>query len=83
MRHWNTHPTILGATRPCKAQARCRRSRLITLVLLLGVVTSAVSGCVFVPVGGWGYGHEYGRWHDRHGYYGYYRGERHYYYYGG
>lgn len=78
MRHRNTVATINDALRERKAGPRSRRSGLIALALLLGVVTSALSGCVLVPVGGWGYEHEHARWHDGHGYY---RGEH--YYYGG
>lgn len=75
MRH--TVATTDGGMR--ERRAGSRGWKLITLALLLGVVTSALSGCILVPVGGWGDEHEHGRWHDRHGYY---RGER-YYYYGG
>jgi hypothetical protein len=41
--------------------------RLFSLVLLLGVVTTALSGCIVVPWGGWGDGghHHHGRFHDR------------------
>jgi hypothetical protein len=75
MRH--TVATSNDRVRERKAGRRSRRRNLITLALLLGVVMSGLSGCILVPVGGWGYEHEH-HWHDRHGYY---RGEH--YYYGG
>jgi hypothetical protein len=42
--------------------------KLFSLVLLLGVVTTALSGCIVVPWGGWGDGghHHHGHYHDRY-----------------
>jgi hypothetical protein len=52
----------------------CAARRMVNLLLLLGLAASTLAGCVFVPVGGYGY--------ERHSYYRhpYYH---HYYYYRG
>lgn len=68
------------------ARTRTGPRRLVTSALLLGLVTSALSGCVVVPVGGVGYRPEHGHWYVTRGYHrpSYYSGERYYYhYYGG
>ncbi|HEV8307809.1 MAG TPA: hypothetical protein VGW35_09075 [Methylomirabilota bacterium] len=46
---------------------------MVTLAILLTLVTTALSGCILVPVGyghehgrHWGHGHGYGRWERHH-----------------
>jgi hypothetical protein len=50
-------------------------TRIMGLVLLLGLAASTLAGCVVVPVGGYGYErHSYYAHPYHHHYYYYYRG---------
>ena len=62
--------TRASAREPQNPQTRSARRRVASLALLLGVVASALSGCIWVPVGGYGYDHG-----------GYYHPYYHHYYY--
>jgi hypothetical protein len=63
MRQRNSQTTIVRAKAQARRQSAARRA--VFFAILLGLVTTALSGCVFVPLGG--YGHE-GHGDDRHGY---------------
>ena len=67
MRAWKTGPTTPAAAGPRAGRPPASR-RVAGVALLPVLVTSAVSGCILVPVG---YGHGHGG-HGRHG--GYYGG---------
>jgi hypothetical protein len=69
MRKYNTETIATG-----KAQhsTGCTVRRIVNLVLLLGLAAGTLAGCVFVPVGGYGY--------ERHSYYGRPYYYHHYYY---
>ena len=65
MRQPQTESIVAGAK--CKALSRSAAREIVTLALLLGLVTSALSGCILVPVPGWGHGPGHG--HEGRGYY--------------
>jgi hypothetical protein len=76
MRHHNAE--TIGFTARRKALTRPAARRMVSVGLLIGLVASALSGCVVVPAGGYDH-HGYYRqpYYGRHPYYG-----PHYYYWG-
>jgi hypothetical protein len=65
MRHFNAPNPIVTAGPAAQRGPVVRR--LFSLVLLLGVVTTALSGCIVVPLGGWGGGgHHHEHFRDRY-----------------
>jgi hypothetical protein len=63
MREQNLREEV--ATVRSQAPARSARRMTLSLALLLGLVVSVASGCIFVPVGGWGYHEHHGGGRDR------------------